>query len=148
MEFKVFQKEIELQSKGWRPTFHDVSKEIMEIVKASGIKNGTVAIASHHTTCSVMVQECSHDIDLYDLEYLQHDLLKIMQKIVPDYSENTDRDTILEAIGLPVVPNIDYEPPVIPDLFRFCNVYEAWYRVRCECRPGGQIFKFRHALAP
>ena len=38
MEFKVYQKELELQSKGWRPTFHDVSKEIIEIVAASGIK--------------------------------------------------------------------------------------------------------------
>ena len=64
MEFKVYQKELELQSRGWIPTFHDISKEIMEIVKASGVKNGTVAIASHHTTCSVMVQECSHDIDM------------------------------------------------------------------------------------
>ncbi len=79
MEFKVFQKELELQSRGWIPTFHDISKEIMEIVKASGVKNGTVAIASHHTTCSVMVQECSHDIDTFDLEYLQHDLLDIMK---------------------------------------------------------------------
>ena len=87
MEFKVFQKEIELQSKGWRPTFHDVTSDILKIVEESGVKNGTVTIASHHTTCSVMVQECSHDIDLYDLEFLQHDLLKIMQKIVPDYSE-------------------------------------------------------------
>jgi glucokinase len=32
MEFKVFQKELELQSRGWIPTFHDVSKEILEIV--------------------------------------------------------------------------------------------------------------------
>ena len=87
MEFKVFQKELEVQSKGWRPTFHDVSREIIDIVKMSGIKNGTVTIASHHTTCSVMVQECSHDIDVYDLEFLQHDLLKIMQKFIPDYSE-------------------------------------------------------------
>ncbi|MBE6631909.1 MAG: hypothetical protein E7623_04330, partial [Ruminococcaceae bacterium] len=70
MEFKVYQKELELQSRGWIPTFHDVSKEIIEIVKASGIKNGTVCIASHHTTCSVMIQECSHDIDTFDLEFL------------------------------------------------------------------------------
>ena len=90
MEFKVYQKELELQSKGWRPTFHDVSKEIIEIVAASGIKNGTVTIASHHTTCSVMIQECSHDLDKYDLEYLQHDILKIMQKLVPDYSEENE----------------------------------------------------------
>ena len=87
MEFKVFQKELELQSRGWIPTFHDVSKEILEIVKASGIKNGTCCIASHHTTCSVMIQECSHDIDSFDLEYLQHDLLDIMRKMIPDFTE-------------------------------------------------------------
>ncbi len=90
MEFKVFQKEIELQSKGWRPTFHDVTSDVLHIVEESGIKNGTVTIASHHTTCSVMVQECSHDMDKYDLEYLQHDLLKIMQKFIPDYSETNE----------------------------------------------------------
>ena len=31
MEFKVYQKELELQSRGWIPTFHDISKEINEI---------------------------------------------------------------------------------------------------------------------
>ncbi len=87
MEFKVYQKEIELQSRGWIPTFHDISKEVMEIVAASGVKNGTCAIVSHHTTCSVMVQECSHDLDTFDLEYLQHDLLDIMRKLIPDFAE-------------------------------------------------------------
>ena len=87
MEFKVFQKELELQSRGWIPTFHDVTKEVLDIVAASGIKNGTCCIASHHTTCSVMIQECSHDMDTFDLEYLQHDLLDIMRKMVPDFAE-------------------------------------------------------------
>ena len=32
MDFKVVQKEIELQSRGWIPTFHDISREVMEIV--------------------------------------------------------------------------------------------------------------------
>ena len=87
MEFKVYQKELELQSRGWIPTFHDVTKEVLEIVAASGIKNGTCTIASHHTTCSVMIQECSHDLDSFDLEYLQHDLLDIMRRLVPDYRD-------------------------------------------------------------
>lgn len=87
MDFKVFQKEIELQSRGWIPTFHDISKEVLEIVAASGVQNGTCAIVSHHTTCSVMVQECSHDLDTFDLEYLQHDLLDVMRKLIPDFAE-------------------------------------------------------------
>ena len=90
MEFKVYQKELELQSRGWIPTFHDISKEVMQIVKDSGVMNGTVAIVSHHTTCSVMVQECSHDIDSFDLEFLQHDLLDIMRKMIPDLVNEGD----------------------------------------------------------
>ena len=87
MDFKVVQKEIEVQSRGWIPTFHDISKEVKKIVEESGIKNGTVAVVSHHTTCSVCVQETSHDIDSFGIEYLQHDLLDIMRKLVPDYRE-------------------------------------------------------------
>ena len=90
MEFKVYQKELELQSRGWIPTFHAISKEVMQIVKDSGVMNGTVAIVSHHTTCSVKVQECSHDIDSFDLEFLQHDLLDIMRKMIPDYVNEGD----------------------------------------------------------
>ena len=87
MEFMVVQKELELQSRGWVPTFHDVTKQVCEIVAATGVKNGTCCITSHHTTCSVMVQECSHDLDSFDLEYLQHDLLDIMRKMIPDFAE-------------------------------------------------------------
>ena len=90
MEFKVFQKEIELQSRGWVPTFHDITTDVLNIVKESGIKNGTCTIASHHTTCSVMIQECSHDIDTFDLEFLQHDLLDIMRDLIPDFANEGD----------------------------------------------------------
>jgi len=87
MEFKVFQKEVELQSRGWIPTFHDISKEVLEIVAESGIKNGTCTVVSHHTTCSVMVQESPHDLNSFDIEFLQQDLLDIMRDLVPDYTD-------------------------------------------------------------
>ena len=90
MDVKIIQKEIQLQSRGWVPTFHDISTDVMKIVEESGIKNGTCAIVSHHTTCSVMIQECSHDFDTFDLEYLQHDLLDIMRKMIPDYTNEGD----------------------------------------------------------
>ncbi len=83
----MVQKEIELQSRGWIPTFHDISKGILEIVAASGVKNCTYSIVSHYSTCSVMIQECSHDLDSFDLEYRQHDLLDIMRKMIPDFAE-------------------------------------------------------------
>lgn len=87
MEFRVVQKEIELESRGWIPTFHDISRKSWILCAASGIVNGTCSVVSHHTTCSVMIQECSHDQDSFDLEFLQHDLLDIMRKIAPDFSE-------------------------------------------------------------
>ena len=87
MDFKVFQKEVELQSRGWIPTFHDITKEVLEIVAESGVKNGTCTVVSHHTTCSVMVQESSHDLNTFDIEYLQQDLLDLLREMIPDYAE-------------------------------------------------------------
>ena len=37
-----------------------------------------------------MIQECSHDIDSFDLEYIQHDLLDIVRKMIPDYVNEGD----------------------------------------------------------
>ena len=90
MDYKVYQAEVELQSRGWIPTFHDISKEVLEVVAASGVKNGTCSIVSHHTTCSVMVQESSHDLNTFDIEFLQQDLLDAMRKLFPDYKEEGD----------------------------------------------------------
>ncbi len=90
MEFKMIQKEIQLQSRGWIPTFHDITADVHKIVGDSGIQNGTVSVVSHHTTCSVMIQECSHDFDTFDLEYLQHDLLDIMRDLIPDFANEGD----------------------------------------------------------
>ena len=32
MDVKIIQKEIQLQSRGWVPTFHDISTDVMKIV--------------------------------------------------------------------------------------------------------------------
>ena len=74
---------IDLQSKGLNPTFHDVTEKVKEIVKASKIRNGICVVYSQHTTCSIVLQECSHDLNLFGLEYLQQDLSNIMERIIP-----------------------------------------------------------------
>ncbi|NLZ53157.1 MAG: YjbQ family protein [Thermoanaerobacteraceae bacterium] len=79
----VYRETIDLQSKGLNPTHHDVTKQVKEIVARSGIKNGICVVYSHHTTCSVVTQECSHDLNLWGTEYLQQDLINIMEKIIP-----------------------------------------------------------------
>ncbi|HBN83648.1 MAG TPA: secondary thiamine-phosphate synthase, partial [Clostridiales bacterium] len=57
----VYRSVIELQSKDHKPDFHNVTDRVKEIVAQSRIKNGIVVVYSHHTTCSVITQECSHD---------------------------------------------------------------------------------------
>lgn len=80
---KVHREQIALKSEKNHPTFHDVTKQVKEILAKSGIQNGICVVYSHHTTCSVMTQECSHDHTYYGLEYLQQDLVDIMEKLVP-----------------------------------------------------------------
>lgn len=80
---KVYRESIDLKSEKNHPTFHDVTKQVKEILERSGVSNGICVVYSHHTTCSVMTQECSHDHTYYGLEYLQQDLVDVMEKLVP-----------------------------------------------------------------
>ncbi|MBN2073865.1 MAG: YjbQ family protein [Actinobacteria bacterium] len=80
---KVHHGTIDVQSKGLNPTFHDVTEKVKEIVEASGVKDGICVVYSHHTTCSIILQECSHDLNLFGAEYLQQDLINIMEKLIP-----------------------------------------------------------------
>jgi len=79
----VYHEAFSLQSKGLNPTFHDVTEKVKEIVEASKIRNGICVVYSQHTTCSIILQECSHDLNLFGLEYLQQDLSNIMEKMIP-----------------------------------------------------------------
>jgi len=79
----VYRESISLQSTGMRPTFHMITDQVREIVKRSEVKNGICVVYSHHTTCSVMMQECSFDTTYTGLEYLQQDLCDVFEKIIP-----------------------------------------------------------------
>jgi len=79
----VYHGEIKLQSRDHLPHFHNVTDEVRAIVEKSGIKNGICVVYSHHTTCSVITQESSHDLNYYGREYMQADLIEIMEKLVP-----------------------------------------------------------------
>ena len=80
---KVFREMIEVQSEGLHPTFHDITKQVKEAIVKSGVKDGVCVVYSHHTTCSVMVQESSHDKTYFGLEFLQQDLCNIFEKLIP-----------------------------------------------------------------
>jgi thiamine phosphate synthase YjbQ (UPF0047 family) len=80
---KMVRKSFEVQSEGAHPTFHNVTAQVKEIVTASGVQEGICTLYSHLTTCSVLIQECSHDQTYFGLEYLQQDICNIMEKLIP-----------------------------------------------------------------
>lgn len=80
---KTVREEFTVSSTGMRPTFHNITEQVREIVKRSQIQSGICVVYSHHTTCSVMTQECSFDTAYTGLEYLQQDLADVFENIIP-----------------------------------------------------------------
>lgn len=66
-----------------RPEFYDVTQKVKEIVTRSKIKNGIAVVYSQHTTCSVIIQEESHDINYNGTKYILQDLLDVFQTLIP-----------------------------------------------------------------
>lgn len=79
----VFKKSLKLESNHRAITFHDVTDKVKQIVKESNIKNGIAVVYSHHTTCSVITQECAFDMSMTGLETLQQDLVNVFEKWIP-----------------------------------------------------------------
>ena len=66
-----------------RPTFDDVTPQVEAALAASGIRNGILLVFSQHTTCSVLIQEASDDVDYWGTELLMQDLLTILDGLAP-----------------------------------------------------------------
>jgi len=66
-----------------KPMFHDVTAAAQEAVTRSSIQSGILTVYSQHTTCSVMIQEESHDA-LYDgTKFLLQDTLNQLDTLMP-----------------------------------------------------------------
>lgn len=65
------------------PTFHDVTEDAIQAVKASGVKNGILVVYSQHTTCSVFIQEDADDVNYWGTKLLLQDLVNSLEKIIP-----------------------------------------------------------------
>lgn len=79
----VYNESFKLESRHRAVSFHDVTDQVKEISARSGIKNGIVVVYSHHTTCSVITQECAFDMSMTGLETLQQDLVNVFENIIP-----------------------------------------------------------------
>ena len=80
----VYKEQIEVQSHGNSPTYINITPQVRAAIEKSGIQNGICAVISPHTTCSVFFEEFVHDINEDGDEFLQADLNKVLEKIIPD----------------------------------------------------------------
>jgi len=78
----VFHQVFKVQS-DYRPTFDDVTDQVAEILAESGILNGILVVFSQHTTCSVLIQEASDDLNYWGTDFLMQDLVNALEKIIP-----------------------------------------------------------------
>ena len=66
-----------------RPEFYDVTGQVKEIITRSGIKDGLAVVYSQHTTCSVLIQEESHDTNYNGTKFILQDLLDVFDSLIP-----------------------------------------------------------------
>jgi thiamine phosphate synthase YjbQ (UPF0047 family) len=78
----VVMRSIEIETPA-RPSFHDLTVDVARLVAESSITQGIAVVSSPHTTCSVIIQEESHDTDYYGTEYLMQDLMNVLESLVP-----------------------------------------------------------------
>lgn len=86
----VKHKILQMKTDAGKVTVVNIKNDVLDFVKESGIKNGTVNVQSMHTTCSVLFEEMVHDTDYKGDDFLMVDLVHGLSKIFPKQeSENT-----------------------------------------------------------
>jgi len=80
---KTVRKSFKIDTPARQPWFVDIDAQVKEIIKESGVKDGMVLVFSHHTTCSIILQEYSKDITYNGLEFMHQDLVDVFEKIIP-----------------------------------------------------------------
>ena len=79
----VYKESFKLESRHRAVSFHDITQQVKEIAARSNLKDGIVVVYSHHTTCSVITQECAFDMSMTGLETLQQDLVNCFEEWIP-----------------------------------------------------------------
>lgn len=88
MTVKHFQ--MPLDSNGKRVSYFEITEQVKQFVKESGIKDGICVVSSPHTTCSVIFEEYVHDTDWNGDEFIQVDMNRILDKLVPRQLTESD----------------------------------------------------------
>ena len=88
---KAYQRETQLRTAGGL-SIKDITEEVREAVRASGIRDGICSVYSPHTTCSVRVNE-------FETGFLE-DFALLLKRLVPsdDYYAHDDWDRRTENV--------------------------------------------------
>jgi secondary thiamine-phosphate synthase enzyme len=60
-----------------------VTEQVKEVLMKSTIRDGILVVFSQHTTCSVLIQEASDDINYWGTELLMQDLVNVLERLIP-----------------------------------------------------------------
>lgn len=71
---KIYRKEIKIKSTK-QVDFIDITEEVMDVVKSSGIRQGQVLVFAQHTTMSVVI---NHKEDM-----LEQDFMRMLDRFAP-----------------------------------------------------------------
>ncbi|MEA4945669.1 MAG: secondary thiamine-phosphate synthase enzyme YjbQ [Propionicimonas sp.] len=66
-----------------RPTFDDVTDRVTEIAAGCGLADGLVTVYSQHTTCAVLIQEQSDDVNYWGTQFILQDLVGGLATLFP-----------------------------------------------------------------
>lgn len=69
-----------------RVTFEDVTDRAVKILEETGVKDGLMVVFSQHTTCSVLVQEQSDDVNYYGEQLILQDMVNGLEEMFPTCS--------------------------------------------------------------
>ena len=81
----VFQKEFKVETKEKAVSYVDITQSVKDTILESGIQSGTCTVVTAHTTCSIFFEEDTHDRDEDGVDFLQLDLNRILESIVPPH---------------------------------------------------------------
>jgi len=79
---KICHKEINVET-GYKISFDDVTDQVNQFLKESGIENGLVNVFSQHTSCTVFIQEDSEDVTYNNIPLILQDTINVLEKIIP-----------------------------------------------------------------
>lgn len=87
----VYQAEFTLPTVSGRDSYHDITSIISEAVQNSGLttESGVVVVTTTHTTCSIFLEEYTHDHDQNLDDFLSLDLSDRLGHMIPSHASGS-----------------------------------------------------------